>query len=128
MNRSNVGNIVTNGMQILSVGGTTASRLFRDKADSALNNLSPDERKSYFEMKANKMRDEMREYNSKNENVDEIMGYTKELRNVGEQGENIAINVDKNISWYKDLYKERNEPLETVIKEALEGEEKNADV
>lgn len=128
MNRSNIGNVVTNGMQILSVGATTASRIFRDKADSALNNLSPEERKSYFEMKANKMRDEMREYNSKNESVDDLMGYTKNLRSVGEQGENIAMRVDRDIGWYKDLYKERDEPLENVIKEVLEEEEKNADV
>lgn len=128
MNRSNVGNVVTNGMQILSVGATTASRVFKDRADSALNNLSPEEKKGYFEMKANKMRDEMREYNSKNKNVDDLMGYTENLRSVGEQGENIAIRVDKNINWYKDLYKERNEPLKDVIKEVLEGEEENADV
>ena len=128
MNRSNVGNIVTNGMQILSVGATTASRVFKDRADSALNNLSPEERKGYFEMKANKMRDEMKKYNSKNESVDDLMGYTENLRNVGEEGENIAIRVDKNIGWLKDLYKERDEPLENVIKEALEGEENNADV
>lgn len=128
MNRSNVGNIVTNGMQILSVGATTASRIFRDKADSALNNLSPKERKDYFEMKANKMRDEMREYNSKNESIDDLMGYTEGLRSVGEQGENIAMRVDRDIGWYKDLYKERDEPLESVIKEVLEGEEENADV
>lgn len=128
MNRSNVGNIVTNGMQILSVGETTASRLFRDKADSALNNLSPEERESYFKMKANKMRDEMREYNSKNKSVDDLMGYTENLRNVGEQGENIAMRVDRDIGWYKDLYKESDQPLENIIKEVLEGEEKNADV
>lgn len=128
MNRSNVGNIVTNGMQILSVGATTASRIFRDKVDSALNNLSLEERKNYFEMKANKMRDEMREYNSKNESVDDLMGYTEGLRSVGEQGENIAMRIDRDVCWYKDLYKERNEPLEDVIKEALEGEEENADV
>lgn len=128
MNRSNVGNVITNGMQILSVGATTASRIFKDKADSALNNLSPDERKNYFEMKANKMRDEMREYNSKNGSIDEIMGYTEELRNVGEQGENIAMRIDRDVGWYKDLYKERSEPLEDVIKEVLEGEEKNANV
>lgn len=128
MNRSNIGNVVTNGMQILSVGATTASRIFRDKADSALNNLSPEERKSYFEMKANKMRDEMREYNSKNESVDDLMGYTKSLKSVGEQGENISMRIDRDIGWYKDLYKERDEPLENVIKEVLEEEEKNADV
>lgn len=163
MNRSNVGNVITNGMQILSVGGTTASRVFKDKADSALNNLSPDERKSYFEMKADKMRDETKKYNSegfspdqhmtedelhdyqkavaenrkkytektfnsKNESVDDLMEYTNVLRNVGEQGENIAMRIDRDVSWYKDLYKERSEPLEDIIKEVLEGEEKNANV
>lgn len=36
MIRSNVGNVVTNGMQILSVGATTASRLFKGQADKTL--------------------------------------------------------------------------------------------
>ena len=61
MNRSNFGNIFTNGMQILSVGATTATRLL-GRADTALNNLSPEERKSYIQMQADKMRDEVREY------------------------------------------------------------------
>jgi len=39
MNRSNVGNVVTNGMQILSVGAVTGSKVFSlGKANSALNN------------------------------------------------------------------------------------------
>ena len=63
MNRSNVGNVVTNGMQILSVGATTATRLL-GRADTALNNLSPEERKAYVKMQADKMRDEVREYNT----------------------------------------------------------------
>lgn len=63
MNRSNVGNVVTNGMQILSVGATTATRLL-GRADTALNNLSPEERKAYVQMQADKMRDEVREYNT----------------------------------------------------------------
>lgn len=163
MNRSNVGNIVTNGMQILSVGATTASRLFRDKADSALNNLSPEEKKDYFEMKANKMRDEIKKYNSggaspdqhmteeelydyqeavaenrrkytertfnaDNESVDQIMGYLSKTKKVGEQGENIAMKSERDFGWLKDLYKERDEPLENIIKEVLEGEQKNANV
>lgn len=61
MNRANVGNIFTNGMQILSVGATTATRLL-GRADTALNNLSPEERKAYIQMQADKMRDEVREY------------------------------------------------------------------
>lgn len=63
MNRVNAGNIVTNGMQILSVGATTATRLL-GRADTALNNLSPEERKAYVKMQADKMRDEVREYNT----------------------------------------------------------------
>lgn len=39
MNRSNVGNIVTNGMQILSVAGTTAAKIFNlGEAHKTLNN------------------------------------------------------------------------------------------
>lgn len=65
MNRVNAGNIATNGVQILSVGATTASRLFKkESVDSALNNLSSDEKEDYFKMKADKMRDEINKYNS----------------------------------------------------------------
>lgn len=44
MNRLNTGNIVTNAQQILSVGATTASKLFkrsRDDATTRLNNVEP---------------------------------------------------------------------------------------
>lgn len=61
MIRSNVGNVVTNAVQIGSVGLTTASRVL-GRADSALNNLSKKERSAYYKMKANKLRDETREY------------------------------------------------------------------
>lgn len=62
MNRFNFGNVITNGAQILSVGATTASRVL-GKADTALNNLSEEEKKDYFKMKADKLRDEIRQYN-----------------------------------------------------------------
>lgn len=66
MIRSNVGNIVTNGQQIISVGAFTAGGLKRSlgKADTALNNLSKEERQNYAKMQADKMRDEMNAYNS----------------------------------------------------------------
>lgn len=70
MNRSNIGNVVTNGMQILSVGATTAARML-GHADSALNNLSSDERKKLTEVRANKLRDEISKY--ENKDVDKIM-------------------------------------------------------
>lgn len=61
MNRANYGNVVTNGMQILSVGATTAARTL-GRADTALTNLSKDERKSYFKMEADKLRNEINQY------------------------------------------------------------------
>ena len=36
MNRANFGNIITNGTQIMSVAATTASRLFKGRADKTL--------------------------------------------------------------------------------------------
>lgn len=66
MIRSNVGNIITNGQQIISVGAFTAGGLRRSlgNADSVLNNMSKEERQKYMQMKADKMRDEMNAYNS----------------------------------------------------------------
>ena len=68
MNRFNLGNVVTNGMQILSVGATTAARTL-GRAETTLNNLSEDERKSYFQMKADKLRDETNRYNTGGESA-----------------------------------------------------------
>ena len=42
MNRANFGNVITNGMQILSVGATTAARTL-GRADKTLSNLSKEE-------------------------------------------------------------------------------------
>ena len=68
MNRFNFGNVTTNGMQILSVGATTAARTL-GRADRTLNNLSGDERKSYFQMKADKLRDQTNRYNTGGESA-----------------------------------------------------------
>ena len=62
MNRFNFGNIATNGVQILSVGATTAARTL-GRAETALNNLPEDVRKSYLQMKSDKLRDEVNRYN-----------------------------------------------------------------
>ena len=66
MIRSNVGNVVTNGQQIISVGAFTAGGLRRSlgRADTALNNLSKEERQNYAKMQADKMRNEMNVYNT----------------------------------------------------------------
>lgn len=68
MNRFNFGNIATNGMQILSVGATTAARVL-GRAENALNNLSDDEKSAYYKMKADKMRDETNQYNTGGESA-----------------------------------------------------------
>lgn len=84
MNRYNFGNVTTNGMQILSVGSTTASRVFRDKADSSLNNLgteqktqkisneskimqnlSEEEQSKYYQMKADKRKSQIEKWENK---------------------------------------------------------------
>lgn len=61
MNRSNIGNVVTSAFQVQAIGATTASKVL-GRADSALNNLSPEERARYGKMQANKLRDEMNAY------------------------------------------------------------------
>lgn len=74
MNRANVGNQVTNGMQILSVAGTTAASFHQMSkqrhladASSALNNMTEDEVKAVGEMRADKLRNEVSRYNAKGE-------------------------------------------------------------
>lgn len=70
MIRSNTGNIVTNAVQIGSVGLTTASGVLKHlgSADNALNNLTKDERKQLGEVRANKLRDEISRYQTGGEN------------------------------------------------------------
>lgn len=68
MNRSNVGNVITNGMQILSVGATTAKGMLGN-ADKTLSNLSQEEQERMYKMKANKIRQEMSEYETKGQSA-----------------------------------------------------------
>lgn len=128
MIRSNVGNIVTNGQQIMSVGAFTAGGLKRSlgRADTALNNLSKEERQNYSKMKADKMRDEINAYNSKSSNVesvDEIMGATSSdnntaplvLKENSEQVPYVNTNTSNNYKWLQDT-------------RIMRGEDSNADV
>lgn len=63
MNRYNTGNIITNGTQILSVSAASARGLL-GRGDKVLNNLSAKERKDYYQYRADKIRDEVAQYNS----------------------------------------------------------------
>lgn len=65
MNRSNIGNSVANGMQILSVASTTATQMHNHQlaqANQPLNNLSEEDRARYVKMQADKMREETARY------------------------------------------------------------------
>lgn len=112
--RSNIGNITTNAMQTLAISGTTASRVFRDRADSALNNLSKEEQSKYHQMKADKMRKEMTDFYSQDEkakkdavlgkedNVDDIMPEESVINTIDlapetQEGKEVNINIDRQI-------------------------------
>jgi hypothetical protein len=122
MIRSNVGNVVTNATQIMSVGATTAGRLL-GKADSALNNLSEQEKTDYFEMKANKMRDETKAYNEKSgevESIDDIMESMGVQRmNNSEQTDNLMrkINRDSQYSKFWKAMQQEPAPLDEILKD-----------
>lgn len=100
MNRYNLGNVITNGMQILSVGATTASKTL-GRADQVLNNLSDDEKSAYYKMKADKIRDEISRYNTGGESAiqhlsgEELTDYRKKQaddirkKTYGEEEENV---------------------------------------
>lgn len=76
MNRSNIGNQVTNGMQVLSVagftGGNYAKNVKRQKladASSALNNMTEDEVSQVGQMRADDMREELRRHKNKTDGM-----------------------------------------------------------
>ena len=79
MNRSNIGNQIANGMQVLSVGGFTGGnwvgqakkRMIAD-ASSALNNMSQDEVKQVGQMRADQMREELRQHQNKTDGMSHL--------------------------------------------------------
>ena len=97
MIRSNIGNIVTNGQQIISVGAFTAGGLKRsiDRADSALNNLSKEERQKYTKMQADKIRDEMNTYNSGGSSATQHLSQEELTQYRKAQAEDIRRKIEK---------------------------------
>ena len=79
MTRSNVGNIITNGQQVLSVGAFTGGnwvsqtkrRTLAD-ASSALNNMSQDEVKQVGQMRADQMREQVRQHQNKTDGLSNL--------------------------------------------------------
>ena len=134
MNRANFGNIVTNGMQILSVAGTTAAKAFNKRealqrakydASSALNNMSLDEARQVGQMRAEQMKQQLKEFNEAQEfaDVDEIMASaplkTQEMQNISNK-------INNDISW-SDFWYNRNKEFDITKefkKKILNSEEK----
>ena len=110
MNRYNLGNVITNGMQILSVGATTAAKTL-GRADQTLNNLSDDEKSAYYKMKADKIRDEINRYNTGGESAiqhlseEELTDYRKK------QADDIR----------KKTYGEEEESVDTLMEGSENG-------
>lgn len=76
MNRANFGNQITNGMQILSVAGTTAAGWEKGRrqqkladASSALNNMTEDEVSQIGQMRADQMREQVRQHQNKTDGM-----------------------------------------------------------
>lgn len=69
MNRANFGNVVTNGMQILSVGATTASKVFNvlGRADKTLKNTQFNEQNTAREQKQQEDINYLKMYNEERE-------------------------------------------------------------
>ena len=119
MNRFNFGNVVTNGMQVLSVGGTTASGVFRDRADSALTNMTKEERAEYGKYKADLIRDEMANYKEKENNKKLV----NSLIENSEQAKEINKRIQEDVNFSKmygvrfwDKSTGRTVSIENIIK------------
>ena len=79
MNRSNVGNQVANGVQVLSVGGFTGGNWASGKkrqrladASSALNNMSEDEVRQVGQSRAEDLRQQIRRSNNKTDGLSNL--------------------------------------------------------
>lgn len=90
MNRSNVGNVITNGMQILSVGTTNAKRLVLGRADMALN-AEP----SAKDVSATNLNNAKTEYYKSRTNANNELAETRRLRNQNTKMKSGNISVDE---------------------------------
>lgn len=117
MNRANFGNIITNGVQTLSVAGFTGSnwkkgadRARKADAASGLNNLSDEEAGILGEARADGMRQQIAEnIESKlGDNVDAVMdeGLFERLRSP--QAKQLKQKVNADLDWYKNYRINRN--------------------
>lgn len=90
MNRSNVGNVITNGMQILSIGATNSKRLVLGRADMALNAES-----SAKDVSATNLNNAKTEYYKSRTNANNELAETRRLRNQNTKMKSGNISIDE---------------------------------
>lgn len=107
MIRSNVGNVVTNGMQILSVGATTASRLFKGRADKTLRHptLSEEENQTIQEATDKRALEDSKNYLAGKRNYPTLSK---------EENETIQIARDKRAIGSANAYLEKDNDLSDI--------------
>lgn len=126
MNRANFGNIVTNGIQTLSVSGFTAAG-YKKGADrariadaaSGLNNLSYEEAGMLGQAKADQMRNQIAENieNKLGDNIDNIMQDDLFTRLKSPQSKQLKQRVSSDLDWYKNYRISQNQEEEFLNKE-----------
>ena len=121
MNRSNVGNVITNGMQILSVGATTAGGVFRQgREETALNNIKLQQQRIALNKK--KIQSYDKEAQIK-QGIEEEKLKQQQLKTKGQeiktQGEQWSADKKK-VQYYKSLNSVSKKNRQT-IDEIMEG-------
>lgn len=128
--RSNVGNIITNGLQTLSVAATTGVGMFKGDAARQLNNrtsgyskLSKEEQTQLGKIRANKLRNEILEGELNEEfNIDNLMAENSPQSNSITQKirEDMKYQTERDNIW-KDIHKQfTKEETEKNINQLLE--------
>lgn len=153
MNRYNFGNVVTNGMQTISVAGFTGANWAKGSrqakladASSALNNLVDTEGMSHKEafnarlekaqevgkMKAAALQKDLDEFHEESASVDEVMGDNDiDIKVNSPQAEALEKKRKQDLDWYNTWVKGKTKmsnQFKSELKKYLEGEDKDANV
>lgn len=129
MNRANFGNVVTNGMQILSVGATTGSRVL-GAANKTLNNQDSEMRQAKLDnLNAKtdnlKLKNDSIKQKQQTASIDDIMNFAYKDNSSQIQDIKTKLYNDNEFlyNWRQSL--DNIEPLDKLIKNVT-GEDDNA--
>lgn len=131
MNRANFGNVVTNGMQVLSVGATTGAKVL-GAANKTLNNQDEAMRQAKLDnitAKTDniKLKNESLKQKQQTTSIDDLMGSA--YKDNSGQIQDIKTKLYNDNAFLKDWRKSLDdlEPLNKLIKDVTGGDN-NADV